>query len=132
MLIMLNTLILAELPSYQCKEAFSVTYFNYKGKIKPEIEKSSGKSRLNISLVPIDGQIKYMRVNGQNLLVTKTFGSYVYALEFALSGMHTWVLFNNNFDGKNYLTISKTYDMLGSPMAGYFLYSCEKVNNTFY
>lgn len=127
-----TSLILAELPIYQCKEINNATFINEKGEIVPEVNSASGRSRLNVSLVTKKGtkNIKSLRVNGTDLQVVKVSGSYVYAVEFALNGMHTWVLFKNK-DGKTYITLSKTYDFIGAPMTLYSLYACENVNNTF-
>ena len=128
----ITSLVLAELPSYQCKEINNATFINAKGEIAPELNSASGRSKLNVSLVTKKGtkNIESLRVNGTDLHVTKVSGSYVYAVEFALNGMHTWVLFKNT-DGKTYITLSKTYNFLGAPMTLYSLYACENVNNTF-
>jgi endo-alpha-1,4-polygalactosaminidase (GH114 family) len=128
----ITSLVLAELPSYQCKEINNATFINAKGKINPEVNSASGRSKLNVSLVTKKGtnNLESLRVNGTELQVTKVSGTYVYAVEFALNGMHTWVLFKNT-DGKTYITLSKTYNFLGAPMTLYSLYACENVNNTF-
>ncbi len=128
----ITSLVLAELPSYQCKEINNATFINAKGEIVPEVNRASGRSKLNVSLVTQKGtkNLESLRVNGADLQVTKVSGDYVYAVEFALNGMHTWVLFKNT-DGKTFITLSKTYDFLGAPMTLYSLYACENVNNTF-
>ena len=128
----ITSLVLAELPSYQCKEINNATFINAKGEIVPEVNRASGRSKLNVSLVTQKGtkNLESLRVNGTDLQVTKVSGDYVYAVEFALNGMHTWVLFKNT-DGKTFITLSKTYNFLGAPMTLYSLYACENVNNTF-
>ena len=131
---LLSSIVLAELPSYQCVDNYNATYITGKGTIEPEVKKSSGRSKLNISIVVKNEKgkkyVDSLRVNGNDLYVTKVNKSYIYAIEFTANAMHTWVLFDNK-DGKPYLTLSKTYDFLGAPMTLYSLYSCEKVNNTF-
>ena len=123
----------ADLPSYQCVDKYEASFFNHKGEIVPENKKASGKSKLNVMIVPEtkDGkiQIKALNVNGNELMVTTVKNGYVYAIEFTKGGMHSWVLFEDK-NGKTYITLSKTYDLMG-PLTSYSLYECEQVNNRF-
>ena len=131
---LISSSIWAELPSYQCVDTHEASYITFKGTIEPEVKQSSGRSKLNVSIVLKEEKgkeyIKSLRANGNDFHVTKVNKSYIYAVEFTANAMHTWVLFDNK-DGKTHLTISKTYDFMGTPMTSYSLYSCEKVNNTF-
>ncbi len=124
----------AELPSYQCVDTHDASYITAEGTIEPEINETSHRSKLNVSVV-LEAKkgkkyVKNLRVNGNDFEVKMVNKSYIYALEFTVNAMHTWVLFDNK-DGKPYITLSKTYDFLGAPMTVYSLYSCEHVNNTF-
>ncbi len=127
-------LVWAELPSYQCVDTYEASYITAKGTIEPKVNETSHKSKLNVSIVTetkdAKKYVKSLRVNGNDFHVTMVNRSYIYALEFTANAMHTWVLFDNN-DGKPHITLSKTYDFLGTPMTSYSLYSCEQVNNTF-
>jgi len=133
-MLLISGIIWAELPSFQCVETYGATYITHEGTIKPAVNKASGMSKLNVSIVIKEKKgkkyIENLRVNGNDFHVTMINKSYVYAVEFTANAMHSWVLFDNK-DGKPYITLSKTYDFLGAPMALYSLYSCERVNNTF-
>ncbi len=133
-LVLMSSLICAELPSFQCVEVYGASYITAKGTIEPNIHRASGRSKLNVSIVMNNKKgkkyVDSLRVNGNDLHVTMVNKSYVYAVEFTANAMHSWVLFDNK-DGTPYITLSKTYDFLGAPMTIYSLYSCERVNNTF-
>ena len=129
-----SSLLLAELPSYQCVDTHEANFITHKGDIEPKVKETSHRSKLNVSLV-VDSKeskkyIKSLRVNGNDFHVTMVSGGYVYAVEFTAVAMNTWVFFENK-NGDIHLTLSKTYKFFGAPMTSYSLYSCEKVNNSF-
>jgi hypothetical protein len=120
-----------ELPSYHCVDTYEASFIQSKGVVKPKVIKTSGRSKLNIIVEEDKNNKISLNVNGNRLLVTDIKHGYIYAVEFTASAMHTWVLFKNKKDKKTYLTISKTYDFIGTPLTSYSFYGCEQVNNSF-
>jgi hypothetical protein len=115
---------------YTCVNKYETTYFTADGSLNPKTTRYTNGIKVGIEVIHEQDDKLYLEVSGnmgtKKLPIVYVKHKFIYALEFTEGGMYTWILFENNKNGRMYLTINKAYNLLLMlPFVSNAVYECH-------